>query len=230
MPSKEYKREYRKRNLERERARGREDSRKFRAENVEHLIQWSKERYARKRIELLQRQKDYRIANRDRIRQRDREYYAKRRAIKLEQFRIRRMKNPEKFREIDRNRKTHRAITKKQRYHSDIQYRIKCLLRTRLFAAIKTQGARKCGSISQLIGCSIPDLLIYLESKFEPGMTWGNYGPVWHVDHIMPLAIFDLTNESHQIRAFHFSNLQPLFALENCSKNSNVITNQFNLL
>jgi len=230
MPTKEYKREYRQKNLERERARSREDSRKFRASNVEHLIQWRKKRYALKRTELLQKGKDYRLSNLEKIRKRDRENYAKRREIKLAQFRIRRRNNPEKFRAIDRNRKTHRAILKKQRYHSDVQYRIKCLLRTRLFAAIKTQGARKCGSTSQLIGCSIPDLLIHLESKFESGMNWENYGPVWHVDHVMPLAIFDLTKESHQIRAFHFSNLQPLFALENCSKNSNVVNDQFNLI
>lgn len=47
---------------------------------------------------------------------------------------------------------------------------------------------------------------------------------------IMPCAIFDLTKPEHQKRCFHFSNLQPLFALDNLHKNAKVTTNQFQLL
>jgi hypothetical protein len=53
---------------------------------------------------------------------------------------------------------------------------------------------------------------------------------VWHIDHIMPCAIFDLTRPEHQKRCFHFSNLQPMFASKNLKKHAKVITNQFNLL
>lgn len=82
----------------------------------------------------------------------------------------------------------------------------------------------------KLIGCSIEDFWIYLESKFEPGMTRENYGKVWHIDHIMPCAIFDLTKPEHQKRCFHFSNLQPLFAEDNRRKSDKIVTNQFQLL
>jgi hypothetical protein len=54
--------------------------------------------------------------------------------------------------------------------------------------------------------------------RFRPGMTWENYGPVWHVDHIKPCAKFDLTDPDQQRACFHFSNLQPLFADENLRK------------
>ena len=49
-------------------------------------------------------------------------------------------------------------------------------------------------------------------------MTWENHGAVWHIDHIVPCCKFDLTNEHEQKRCFHYSNLQPLFAQENLSK------------
>ena len=73
---------------------------------------------------------------------------------------------------------------------------------------------------SELFGCPIEDFLLYLESKFEPGMSWDNwdYGGgtgKWRIDHIMPSAIFDLTRPDHQKHFFHFSNQQPMWAPEN---------------
>lgn len=49
-------------------------------------------------------------------------------------------------------------------------------------------------------------------------MTWENYGPVWHVDHIRPCASFDLQDPAQQRECFNFKNLQPLFAKENLKK------------
>ncbi len=91
-------------------------------------------------------------------------------------------------------------------------------------------GAKKCAKTTEMLGCSINDFRIYLESKFESGMTWKNYGSVWHVDHIMPCAIFDLTKPDHQRRCFHFSNMQPLFKEDNLRKNRWHVPDQFNLL
>ena len=52
-------------------------------------------------------------------------------------------------------------------------------------------------------------------------MSWDNYGLMgWHIDHIRPLASFDMTKKDDVIAAFSLSNLQPLFASENCSKGS----------
>jgi len=70
----------------------------------------------------------------------------------------------------------------------------------------------------QLLGCSPSFLRGYIEAKFEIGMTWENYGE-WHVDHIIPCAGFDLRNPEAQKECFHYSNLQPLWAEENLSKN-----------
>jgi hypothetical protein len=102
------------------------------------------------------------------------------------------------------------------------------LLRSRLSMMLRYKW--KSGSTLTLLGCSFDDFVIYLESKFEVGMTGENYGTVWHVDHIMPCAIFDLTKPEHQRRCFHFSNLQPLFASDNLRKGAKIQTNQFNLL
>ena len=75
----------------------------------------------------------------------------------------------------------------------------------------------KDGAVKDL-GCSIDELKIYLERNFQHGMTWDNYGPVWHIDHIKPLCQFDLTDENEIKKVCHYTNLQPLFAEDNFKK------------
>lgn len=77
----------------------------------------------------------------------------------------------------------------------------------------------------ELIGCTIVELRLHLEKQFRPGMTWDNHNyHGWHIDHIKPLASFDLSDPEQQKQAFHYSNLQPLWAKENISKRDKVFT------
>lgn len=52
-------------------------------------------------------------------------------------------------------------------------------------------------------------------------MEWGNHGigpDKWHIDHIIPLSAFDLTDKQHAALAFYYLNLQPLWSQENIRK------------
>lgn len=55
-------------------------------------------------------------------------------------------------------------------------------------------------------------------------MSWDNYGTDWHIDHIVPCAYFDLTNENHQRVCFNWRNLQPLWKKDNLSKNRKLLS------
>ena len=69
------------------------------------------------------------------------------------------------------------------------------------------------------VGCTATEFKKYLEDQFKDGMTWNNYGQFgWHIDHIVPLNSFDLTKSSQVFKANHYTNLQPLWAIENSSK------------
>jgi len=98
---------------------------------------------------------------------------------------------------------------------NSVQARLRCGLRARFTVALK--GKYKIGSAVRDLGCSIDELKVYLESKFQNGMTWNNYGK-WHIDHIMPLASFDLTDYEQVKQACNYKNLQPLWAEDNLKK------------
>ena len=60
--------------------------------------------------------------------------------------------------------------------------------------------------------------MMYLESKFEIGMNWENYGLCWHIDHIIPCVAWDLTNHFESYCCWNYRNLMPLWSKENQSK------------
>ena len=133
-------------------------------------------------------------------------------------------KNKEKIKKYQQNNKqklrNYMKEYRKEKYDKDIQFRISTILRSRLGKAIKDEF--KIGSAIKDLGCSITELKSYLESKFLTGMTWDNYGlDGWHIDHIKPLSAFNLSDKKQMLEACHYTNLQPLWAKDNLSKNDN---------
>lgn len=112
----------------------------------------------------------------------------------------------------------------KNKYKTNLLFKMSHKLRARFKQALKKNF--KSGSAVRDLGCSIEELKPYLESKFYPNpetgeiMSWDNYGlKGWHIDHIKPLYSFDLSDPEQVKKACHYSNLQPLWAKENLSKN-----------
>ena len=92
-------------------------------------------------------------------------------------------------------------------------------LRSRLYDACNEAKAPKHWSATWtgLETCS--DLRAYIESLFVEGMSWDNRSE-WHIDHLMPFGadVVDLTMESHQAAVCHYTNLAPLWIIENLQK------------
>ena len=93
-------------------------------------------------------------------------------------------------------------------------------LRGRVRACVKNRKF----SVSEYTACSGADLRKHLETLFTPGMTWESYGyRGWHIDHIVPLSLFDLSDPVEQKKACHYTNLQPLWAEDNMRKGNSLI-------
>lgn len=88
----------------------------------------------------------------------------------------------------------------------------------RFQSEVKRGRARYFKNIREITGCATWDELArYIESRFEPGMSWGNR-QLWHIDHEVPCVLFDLNRLDHQEKCFHFTNLRPMWAIENLKK------------
>jgi hypothetical protein len=109
---------------------------------------------------------------------------------------------------------------KRIRYKEDVQYRLSQIMRGRLRVALRAQRTTKRSKTMGLLGCTLEELKAYIEQRFLEGMTWENHGSVWHIDHIRPMASYDLADEAQLREAMHYSNLQPLYACENVRKSS----------
>lgn len=153
------------------------------------------------------------------------EYYALLKTVLAREYREQANENSLAwyYRNLDSARATNNAC-KSKRYQRDPAYRLECACRARINKAIKGGRGAKSARTVALIGCSWTELRSHLESLFKPGMTWENYGfETWHIDHIKPIAKFDLTNPEEQRACFHWTNLQPLFASDNLKKGDNYV-------
>ena len=146
-------------------------------------------------------------------------YYENNKERYIERAKKRNKENPEAANKA--SRKYHKnSRWQYNRYQTDINYRLIKIQRARIRDALK--GLNKSQTTQELIGCTIEELKTHLESQFEPWMTWDNYGKYgWHVDHIIPISKFDLTDEQQLKDACNFKNLKPMHWRENIVKRDN---------
>lgn len=100
-------------------------------------------------------------------------------------------------------------------YASNPQYKWANRIRTTVNRGI--QGIYSDDFLFEQIGCYRDTLINHLKSKLKPGMVWEDR-KTWHVDHIVPLAAFDLSLPDQRKRAQHYTNLQLLTKSENSIK------------
>ena len=183
-----------------------------------------KKYYENNKEKILLKIKEYRLNNLKKIKLTNKKYYENNKEKINEKKKQYYLKNIEKIKKYSKEYNIlnkdkiskYKNEWKLNKIKNDPTYKIKDNLRHRIYMALK--GIVKSKRTIDLLGTSIDNLWIYLEKTFKPGMTKDNYGKVWHVDHKIPCAAFDLTKPEEQAKCFHYTNLQALFAKENLSK------------
>ena len=87
-----------------------------------------------------------------------------------------------------------KAFVSLHKYNNDILYKLKCNIKRSILKGLK--GEQKKDSTINILGCTIEEFKLYLESKWESWMTWENYGKYkknhqnfgWDIDHIIPIS------------------------------------------
>ena len=196
----------------------------YREKHREKLILYSRNFYIKNKEELLKKQKDYYIRNKEWIRVKSKKNREKNKEyIKIYQKEYRKThKNESSAYKKEYlikypGRKAEGDRLYEKRKSKDPLFCLPKRLRHRLRVALKNN--QKTGSAVEDLGCSIPELKIHIEKQFTEGMNWDNWGNKgWHIDHIVPLSSFDLTNREQLLRAVNFTNLQPMWWFENLKK------------
>jgi hypothetical protein len=163
------------------------------------------------------------MKNKERQAKTNKEYHDKHKEEIKERKRLWYIQNKEKIKIVNKtwrdNNKEHllayQAEYTSNKYKNDPIYKINTRIRKAIKNAFKIKGFNKKSKTQDILGCTFDEFKIYLESKFEPWMTWDNHGKCnntvnfgWDIDHIIPLST--AKTEEDLIKLNHYSNLQPL--------------------
>lgn len=128
------------------------------------------------------------------------------------------LKNKEWIRNYSKEYTRHRRKTKPL-------VKLSNSLRVRLKGALRRRSWKKTSTLQQYLGCTIQEFKEYIELLFKPGMTWDNHTiNGWHIDHIIPLSSAQTEEEIYKLN--HFSNLQPMWAIDNIRKSNKRVNNE----
>lgn len=159
-------------------------------------------------------QKKYKESNKERIQKRDIEYYHNNKE-KL-------YATHKKYLENNRDKRNEYIRKyKKERRLNDPSFKIYENLRKRIWKCVNT----KSNSSKMLLGCKIQFYTMWIEYTMTRDMNWDNYGTVWHIDHVNPIANFNMLDELDQRKAFNWTNTQALHINENLLKNDKIDKN-----
>jgi hypothetical protein len=177
-----------------------ERKKKWRNNNKEKI----KNHYQETKQIILDYQKKYREENLDKIKERGKKYYNINKKEILDKNKIYR-----------KNTKNIRNIYESKKKKNDPIYSLLCGMRSRLCNYLKMCDVTKTNKTFDIVGCSPQFLKEHLETQFTDGMSWDNRSE-WHIDHIIPLSSAKTEDELYKL--CHYTNLQPLWAKDNLSK------------
>ena len=163
------------------------------------------------------------------------EYYQK----NIEKIKDKRKKRYKENKELEKDRmvkyskKNREKLNKykreynKKRESIDYLFKLRRILRNLVKISFKNKGYSKGSKTQEILGCPFDEFKMYLESKFEPWMTWdnhgkytGSYNQTWQLDHIIPISIG--SSEIDIIKLNYYLNLQPLCSKKNLQKSNKV--------
>jgi hypothetical protein len=170
-------------------------AKKYKEENFDKIAEYQK-KYTLENTDIRKNYKSkYRDENKERISSYNKEYLS-------------RSETKERVRNV-----------RKTRMEMDPIYSLKERIRSRIKSSLYLHGYKKNSSTEKILGCSFLEFKEYIFSKFTDGMSWENRDK-WHIDHIIPIS--HAKTEDEVIKLNHFSNLQPLWSVDNLQKGNSI--------
>lgn len=195
---------------------------------------YKKQYYLKNKEKVLQKNKIWKKNNKEKNTASNKKYNAKNKEKSIKYRKEHYLKNKKRINKRNseykkkNKEKSNKHIREKRK--NDLKFRITENIRTLLKNSIKYKRNTNHSCLT-FLGYSIMELKEHLESKFEPWMSWQNWGRyipetwndedqttwTWHIDHIVPRYKFDYTSMKDEAfkQCWALSNLRPYSAKQN---------------
>jgi len=231
---KEYHKQYREENADK--------IKEYRKENADKLAENNKIYYHENKDKILEQKKQYYQQNADKIKEKDKKYYhenADKVKYKIKKYQ---QENADKIKEQSKQYREENADKIKE-YHKQYREENKCehdkhygrckicnlqlylinLQRFQLWRCLQNSSLNKTKSSIEYLGCDAEYFMEYMKKKMD---LWNETNEVKmdftniHIDHIKPVSAFNLDDEDEFLDCCNYTNMQPLLANDNLSKNN----------
>ena len=203
----------------------------YRETNKEHSKEWHRLYYLENEERIKEQKKKYLEENKEKRKETNSNYRKKNRETINKKATEKRKSRTEEEKQKEReyyinnreilNKKSNERT--KRRRLEDIEYRLTLNLRSRISRAINSQNGTKQNEFNVFLGCSSVECIQHLEATSEKGYKVKDIAPKGlNVDHIIPCAFFDLTDELSQMVCFNYRNLQLMWWEDNNDKSDDV--------
>ena len=102
-------------------------------------------------------------------------------------------------------------------------WRVRMAVTANILSAMKKRynpWGKKTKATWKMLGYSPVQLRDHLQRLFHPGMTWDNYGKVWSIDHVLPVALHNIKayGDKAMLACWSLDNLAPRFVTTDIAK------------
>jgi len=196
-----------------------EQSKQYREENADKI----KKYYHQNTDKYKERMKKYYEENADKIKE-----YRKENADKIkEQSKQYREENADKIKEYHKQYREENKCEHDKHYGRckicNLQLYLINLQRFQLWRCLQNSSLNKTKSSIEYLGCDAEYFMEYMKKKMD---LWNETNEVKmdftniHIDHIKPVSAFNLDDEDEFLDCCNYTNMQPLLANDNLSKNN----------
>lgn len=174
----------------------------WRLNNKEHIKEYGK---IHKKI--------YYENNSDKLKLKTKQWYIQNKEKAVEYKKQYAIKNKEKINKYKKEWMRNKMKT-------DPLFNLKHSTRRLIHMCLRNNGYSKTSKTFNILGCTPIEFKQHLEKQFTEGMNWENQGK-WHLDHIYPVSL--AKDEEELIRLNHYTNFQPLWAIDNIRKSNKIL-------
>ena len=197
---------------EEKKARHKFQMKQWRVDNHDRVLELKRKWYKENSEKIIEKSKVYREDNKEVIKEKQKKFRS------TEHYKSTKRKHQRTPKDKEMRRK--RQI---ERRSSDPMFKLSQDTRKMIHSSLHKRGYSKRSRSAEILGCTFEDFKLWLESKFEHWMNWGNHGvytgnpnETWQVDHIVPLS--SAISEEDVIRLNHYTNLRPLCSKKNIDR------------